>query len=162
MASNSTATDSAESRKETNTAIAIVLPSIFAIVLFMILAVTYLLPRMSARETQTAKEERKKKRMDRLDESIKAQSYAEWTKRRKPDDGAATLHPVCVICLEEVDESARIRPLRCLHVFHQACLDDWFARWNEYCPLCHAPILSGVREVKRKYPEPPPPVAFMV
>lgn len=56
---------------------------------------------------------------------------------------------VSVICLDEVEDTAQIRPLGCRHVFHQACLDDWFARWNEYCPLCHRPIVPGSRELRK-------------
>ncbi|KAF2713550.1 hypothetical protein K504DRAFT_498357 [Pleomassaria siparia CBS 279.74] len=50
-----------------------------------------------------------------------------------------------VICLDEFEDAAQIRGLGCLHVFHQECLDDWFGRWNEYCPLCHRPIIQGLK-----------------
>jgi len=50
-----------------------------------------------------------------------------------------------VICLEEIEDAAQIRGLGCSHVFHQQCLDDWFSRWNEYCPLCHRPIIQSAR-----------------
>lgn len=68
-----------------------------------------------------------------------------------------------VICLEEFDDAAQIRGLGCHHVFHQECLDDWFGRWNEYCPLCHRPIIPGTRPSKKeRNANEPPPVAFMV
>jgi E3 ubiquitin-protein ligase RHA2 len=28
-------------------------------------------------------------------------------------------------------------------------LDEWFARFNEYCPLCHASIIPGRRAAKK-------------
>lgn len=50
-----------------------------------------------------------------------------------------------MICLDTVEDEAQIRGLNCLHVFHQTCLDDWFGRFNEFCPLCHRPILPGAK-----------------
>jgi hypothetical protein len=47
--------------------------------------------------------------------------------------------------LDEVEDASKIRGLNCLHVFHQQCLDDWFSRWNEYCPLCHRPIIASAK-----------------
>lgn len=48
-----------------------------------------------------------------------------------------------MICLDTIDAEAEIRVLRCSHIFHQRCLDEWFVRWNQYCPLCHRPILMA-------------------
>lgn len=74
---------------------------------------------------------------------------------------ALTASSCSVICLDEIADSAQVRPLNCRHIFHQECLDDWFARWNEYCPLCHRPIIPGTKEVAKKATE-PPPIAFLV
>lgn len=69
-----------------------------------------------------------------------------------------------VICLEEFDDASEIRGLECRHVFHQQCLDDWFGRWNEYCPLCHRRIIPGKLKSQKleRSVDLPPPVAFMV
>lgn len=47
-----------------------------------------------------------------------------------------------VICLEVIDKNALVRGLQCHHVFHQSCLDGWFGRLHDYCPLCHRLIVA--------------------
>jgi hypothetical protein len=47
-----------------------------------------------------------------------------------------------VICLEVIDKKALVRGLQCYHVFHQSCLDGWFGRLHDYCPLCHRLIVA--------------------
>ncbi|KAF2796113.1 hypothetical protein K505DRAFT_203721, partial [Melanomma pulvis-pyrius CBS 109.77] len=96
-------------------AIAIILPSLFAIILVLLVLI------------------------------VKAQHFGDWKTRQGVEhpDTLTAVHALCVICLEEFDDAAQIRGLGCLHVFHQECLDDWFGRWNEYCPLCHRPIIQG-------------------
>lgn len=66
-----------------------------------------------------------------------------------------------VICLDEIEDAAQIRGLGCLHLFHQECLDDWFGRFNEYCPLCHRPIIQGTKGA-RTNGQSAPSVALMV
>lgn len=128
-----------------STALAIVLPSLFAIILIIFLVITFILPRIGPAGTAESKEERRKKRMAKLDKSVKAQNFQDWMSRQSEEhpDLTITRMPLCVICLEEIEDAAQIRGLGCLHVFHQQCLDDWFSRWNEYCPLCHRPILQS-------------------
>lgn len=130
-----------------STALAIVLPSLFAIILIILLVITYILPRIDPAGTAESKEERRKKRLAKLDKSVKAQNFQDWMSRQSEEhpDLAITRMPLCVICLEEIEDAAQIRGLGCLHVFHQQCLDDWFSRWNEYCPLCHRPILQSLK-----------------
>jgi len=126
-------------------ATAIALPILFAAVLFILIAVACILPRLSPPSTPETREERRKRRLNSLDESVKAQMFKDWWSKEALEhpEGTLTPHPVCVICLDTIDDQAPIRGLHCLHVFHQACLDDWFARWNEFCPLCHRPILPS-------------------
>jgi len=52
------------------------------------------------------------------------------------------LTQLSVICLEVIEGKALVRALRCHHVFHQECLDGWFGRLHDYCPLCHRLIVS--------------------
>ncbi|KAF2751485.1 hypothetical protein M011DRAFT_115587 [Sporormia fimetaria CBS 119925] len=159
MGTNTTGQASVDQRKESTTAIAVVLPSIFAIVLLMILAIAFVLPRLSGRESEASKAERTKRRMARLEEHARAQHFGDWSAQQ----GLASIgaDTVCVICLDEIDLDAQIRPLRCCHIFHQTCLDDWYGRLNEYCPLCHRAIIPGTKEMVKKAPQ-PPPVAFLV
>jgi len=143
-------------------AVAIVLPSLFAIILVLLLAVTFLLPRLTKPESESEKAERRNKRLARLDACARSQPFVDWAEKQRKDDpeAAVTVNPLCVICLDEVEDTAQIRPLGCRHIFHQECLDDWFARWNEYCPLCHRPIVPGSRE--RRLKEAPVAVAVLL
>ena len=43
----------------------------------------------------------------------------------------------CVICLTAFDEHQAVRLLRCGHVFHAQCIDEWLERSN-CCPCCKA------------------------
>ncbi|PSN67224.1 hypothetical protein BS50DRAFT_634626 [Corynespora cassiicola Philippines] len=169
MSNNVTDSELADEKREGGIAIAIVLPSLFAIVIIILVAMrrysAFLLPRLSE-ENAEEKEARKQRRLARLDSSVKSQHYVEWAaKQSREHPGTAfTINPLCVICLEEFDDAASIRGLGCLHVFHQKCLDDWFGRWNEYCPLCHRPIIQGMSSPKkrRESSEENPPIAFLV
>ncbi|KAF2182561.1 hypothetical protein K469DRAFT_711737 [Zopfia rhizophila CBS 207.26] len=148
-------------------AIAIVLPALFAIIIIILLAIAFLLPRITGNDSPESKEERKKKRLARLNKTIKVQHFVDWANKQRDEHPEApiTVHPICVICLDEIEDAAQIRGLGCLHVFHQECLDDWFARWNEYCPLCHRPIIQAMKNAKKHVRDEQsqlPPVAMMV
>lgn len=42
----------------------------------------------------------------------------------------------CVVCLSIIGEDEDMRELRCGHLFHRACLDQWLWLKNVTCPLC--------------------------
>ena len=42
----------------------------------------------------------------------------------------------CSICLNEVRETRSNPPLRCGHVFHSHCLQEWKYRGKNTCPTC--------------------------
>ena len=42
----------------------------------------------------------------------------------------------CAICLNPVRETRRNTPLRCNHLFHSHCIEDWKARGKQTCPVC--------------------------
>jgi len=48
----------------------------------------------------------------------------------------------CIICLEEYQESDRVRILKCQHCFHKHCSDEWFYI-NNKCPLCNQEIANA-------------------
>ncbi len=48
------------------------------------------------------------------------------------------MYTFSAICLDVIQPEDTIRELRCQHVFHQACLDTWFNRRHDDCPLCKA------------------------
>jgi hypothetical protein len=47
---------------------------------------------------------------------------------------------VCTICIEEFKDGENIRTLRCKHIFHKKCIDEWFEK-KEICPNCNQPAL---------------------
>ena len=42
----------------------------------------------------------------------------------------------CSICLSDVRRTRQNSRLRCGHLFHPSCLDDWKAKGKNTCPLC--------------------------
>lgn len=42
---------------------------------------------------------------------------------------------LCTICLEEFVMKDNVRKLACTHLFHAACIEEWFST-NKYCCLC--------------------------
>lgn len=114
----------------------------------------------------TIKNERMKQRLEEINTIIKSQNFYEWLatqneKGSKSRLGADSLwylfSPLhftskitlnSAICLDDFTEDAQIRGLRCSHAFHAHCLDEWFARFNEYCPLCHRTIIPGRKVTK--------------
>ena len=47
----------------------------------------------------------------------------------------------CPICLSELAVGESGRMLRCKHLFHKSCLDEWLVV-NATCPTCRAPVLE--------------------
>jgi hypothetical protein len=42
----------------------------------------------------------------------------------------------CAICLNPVRETRRNTPIRCGHLFHSHCIEDWKGRGKQTCPVC--------------------------
>lgn len=55
----------------------------------------------------------------------------------------------CSICLDDFEETARVRLLVCSHIFHVKCIDVW-AQTNAKCPLCK-------KNLKEEEPQAEPP-----
>ncbi|KAF2820707.1 hypothetical protein CC86DRAFT_333315 [Ophiobolus disseminans] len=149
--------------------IAIVVPSVFVIILIILIVTrAFILPRLGRGHDDFAivKEQRMKQRLEEIDQIIKSQNYYEWLATQKEQESRSLIaaDPLCAICLDDFVEDAQIRGLRCSHAFHAHCLDEWFSRFNEYCPLCHRTIIPGRRAARKKMMERPDPipVTFMV
>ncbi|XP_058079872.1 RING-H2 finger protein ATL80-like [Magnolia sinica] len=46
----------------------------------------------------------------------------------------------CVVCLSKIEEGEEIRELRCEHLFHRACLDQWIGSRHGTCPICRGSL----------------------
>jgi hypothetical protein len=120
-----------------------------------------------------AKSARARNRLSVLDHKLKTKRYCDWAKELPTPEDSDTETPLwfvpCVlfvgsetvlmlmlkstICLEPFTPEAKIRGLACAHAFHSECLDEWYARCNEWCPLCHRAIVPGSilgKEVKER------------
>ena len=42
----------------------------------------------------------------------------------------------CAICLNEVRRTRKNVPLRCGHLFHSHCLQNWKDKGKQTCPVC--------------------------
>ncbi|XP_020578914.1 uncharacterized protein LOC110023713 [Phalaenopsis equestris] len=49
----------------------------------------------------------------------------------------------CTICLEEYKDKDDLGMMRCLHVYHLSCINDWL-RIKNACPICKAPALKDM------------------
>lgn len=49
----------------------------------------------------------------------------------------------CAICIAEFEHLEVIRVLRCKHVFHKECVDEWLSL-NGTCPICRAEISKAL------------------
>ena len=48
----------------------------------------------------------------------------------------------CAICLNEYVAGALVRTLPCVHLFHEACIDEWLNQ-SDRCPLCRHSVLKS-------------------
>ncbi|KAG8377352.1 hypothetical protein BUALT_Bualt08G0024200 [Buddleja alternifolia] len=58
----------------------------------------------------------------------------------------------CTICLSEIPDGEEGRELKCKHIFHRKCLDQWLRHDGAAtCPLCRRVVLpkDTVEEYKR-------------
>ena len=47
----------------------------------------------------------------------------------------------CIICQEDYKTNNSSRILKCMHYFHQECIDKWFEN-KDTCPICRTSILD--------------------
>jgi hypothetical protein len=45
----------------------------------------------------------------------------------------------CAICIVSIEKDDEVYPLKCKHVYHKDCLDEW-CRHKEDCPVCRETI----------------------
>ncbi|KAJ4840961.1 hypothetical protein Tsubulata_018155 [Turnera subulata] len=67
---------------------------------------------------------------------LESSSYDEHSTERSDDDEEDEEEEYCVVCLCKLSEREETRRLRCNHLFHKVCLDQWFASGHCLCPIC--------------------------
>lgn len=55
----------------------------------------------------------------------------------------------CAVCLSLFEEGEFVRKLKCKHIFHKDCLDQWLQQDWATCPLCRSKVLP--EEIMMKY-----------
>ncbi|EUC32262.1 hypothetical protein COCCADRAFT_37782 [Bipolaris zeicola 26-R-13] len=170
MSSNSTETKEPSGPRGGTLVIAIIVPSVLIILLIVLIIVNrrrgFLLPRL-AREERRVRENGWQTRKEELESRVKAQYFSKWVAGQKEKGSGAPQmsDALCAICLDDFADDSQVRGLECAHAFHSHCLDEWYTKYNEYCPLCHGPIIPGARLPKKKareVGEPTIPVILMV
>lgn len=166
MSSNSTETKEPSGPRGGTLIVAIIVPSVLIILLIVLIIVGFLLPRL-AREERRVRENGWQTRKEELENRVKAQCFSEWAAGQKEKrSGAPQMSDaLCAICLDDFADDSQVRGLECAHAFHSHCLDEWYTKYNEYCPLCHGPIIPGAQLPKKKareVGEPTIPVILMV
>ncbi|RYO19155.1 hypothetical protein AA0113_g9221 [Alternaria arborescens] len=170
MSSNNTEEEAPTGAKSGTIVVAIVVPSVLIILLLGLIIMNRRrgsIFRPCSRAESGSKEKRWKTRQDELESHIKSQNFYDWLASQKEKSAVTSQphDPLCAICLDDFSDDAQVRGLHCSHAFHSRCLDEWFIRYNEYCPLCHRPIIPGSRASRRKARErldPTFPVVLMV
>ena len=72
----------------------------------------------------------------------------------------------CVVCYDDIKNGRDIQAIKCGHVFHQECIDQWFKVRNQVCyiiimlrlpqehhvcPLCRTTVASAQNPEKPSY-----------
>nr|XP_023678719.1 E3 ubiquitin-protein ligase RNF165 isoform X1 [Paramormyrops kingsleyae] len=67
-------------------------------------------------------------------------------KKRRPqelkiamEEEESDIDEKCTICLSMLEDGEDVRRLPCMHLFHQACVDQWLAT-SRKCPICRVDI----------------------
>ncbi|KAK8164044.1 hypothetical protein IWX90DRAFT_247688 [Phyllosticta citrichinensis] len=137
--------------KDASSVVTILLPALFAVILLVLVITTaFFLPRLIKKNNACRRSDDQKRRMMNLERACKTQAFNAWCAKHEeahPEYKSEIM--TCVICLEQIEDKEKVRALDCNHVFHQHCLDDWYCRWNEFCPLCHRSILPHYVSIKK-------------
>lgn len=52
------------------------------------------------------------------------------------------VNPDCAICINKIESNEYIRKLKCNHLFHKKCVDNWLKKniENANCPMCRSKV----------------------
>jgi hypothetical protein len=48
----------------------------------------------------------------------------------------------CPICLDQIKMGEFQKVLDCKHCYHKKCIDRWFKKDNDFCPMCRMKIIN--------------------
>jgi hypothetical protein len=48
----------------------------------------------------------------------------------------------CPICLDNINVGEYEKTLDCKHCFHKKCIDRWFNKDNDFCPMCRLKVIN--------------------
>lgn len=54
----------------------------------------------------------------------------------KETAGTGVIGKKCSICTYEFEEGTKLRTLKCFHIFHKECVDEWLLKIAANCPEC--------------------------
>lgn len=63
-------------------------------------------------------------------------------KYRKVKENDSILDTQCPICIDSFCCGEYQRTLECNHVFHKKCIDKWFKKDKNECPMCRTVIIN--------------------
>ncbi|KAH6714343.1 hypothetical protein BKA61DRAFT_358832 [Leptodontidium sp. MPI-SDFR-AT-0119] len=72
-------------------------------------------------------------------QEVQSETFSEWYAKKFAKTVSLApfpTHLACAICLNEFTDEQLVRDISCSHVFHTDCLDEWYARGHNQCPLC--------------------------
>jgi len=49
---------------------------------------------------------------------------------------------ICSICLTNFSVGDTARELKCKHIFHVECVDEWLKNYNHVCPICKKSVIE--------------------
>ncbi|CAF1258816.1 unnamed protein product [Adineta steineri] len=62
---------------------------------------------------------------------------------------------VCVICLDDFEEGAKLRILPCDHAYHVKCIDPWLINNRRQCPVCKRYVFPNQHNSDEESSDPP-------
>ncbi|CAF3629257.1 unnamed protein product [Adineta steineri] len=62
---------------------------------------------------------------------------------------------VCVICLDDFEEGAKLRILPCDHAYHVKCIDPWLINNRRQCPVCKRYVFPNQHNSDEESNDPP-------
>ncbi|GFF52379.1 hypothetical protein IFM61606_06278 [Aspergillus udagawae] len=83
-------------------------------------------------------------KLNELEEAAPTEPFGSWLLSTQPADAPCLQYNsiACSICLDPVLEHHPIHALQCRHVFHDLCLERWFLRDHNSCPLCQSALVD--------------------